>query len=203
VLWTKIYEGEYTAEYLTSIAIDNENNIYATGHQSTFIDTRVYTVKTSSSGQNIWELKYISPNFKGRGRGLGKKIIVDKYYDIFIACEGQIVDLTGDIYCLKYSQLSNTYFNNEKIKNFELLQNYPNPFNPETNIVFHIGNSGNYEIKVFDISGKLIEVILNKNLTTGIYNINWNAKSHPSGIYFYGLYKDGEKLDMKKMILIK
>jgi len=56
---------------------------------------------------------------------------------------------------------------------------------------------------VFDISGKLIEVILIKNLSSGIYNINWNAKSNPSGIYFYGLYKDGEKLDMKKMILIK
>ncbi len=70
---------------------------------------------------------------------------------------------------------------------FELFQNYPNPFNNETIIKINIKNRDFYKIKVFDITGKNLETILNQNLNPGEYKIYFNSKNLSSGIYFYKL----------------
>jgi len=213
LLWDKLFNINFTAEYFKSLDIDILNNIYITGHQSTDIDTRVHTIKTSPLGHTVWVINYISPSFKMRGRAfpsfkmrgraLGNKIIVDKYFNVYISGDGNVVDYSTEIFCLKYNQLTQIFSQIDNIRNYQLFQNYPNPFNPETNIEIKINISGEYELKIFDISGKLIEITLSKQLHSGNYIISWNADKYPSGIYFYSLYKDGEKLDMKKMILIK
>jgi len=53
-----------------------------------------------------------------------------------------------------------------------------------------------------NISGKLIEKLVEKNLPAGTYNIEWNASGYSSGVYFYKLNIDNFT-DIKKMILIK
>ena len=85
---------------------------------------------------------------------------------------------------------------------FALEQNYPNPFNSMTNVKFQIINAGNVKITVFDLIGREVSVILNKELKPGKYNINFDAGNLPSGIYFYKL-EAGEFTDIKKMILLK
>lgn len=93
--------------------------------------------------------------------------------------------------------------NTETISSFELYQNYPNPFNPVTTVEFQIPEQGFYEIKVFDMTGKLVEVMMSNELIAGKHKRIFDASRLPSGIYLYGLYKNGINLNTKKMTLIK
>jgi hypothetical protein len=90
---------------------------------------------------------------------------------------------------------------------FSLSQNYPNPFNPETKIKFEIPISksetnSKTEIRIYDISGKLIETLVKENLSPGTYEVTWSAANYSSGVYFYKLVS-GNYVNTKKMILIK
>lgn len=91
---------------------------------------------------------------------------------------------------------------NELPENFHLDQNYPNPFNPATTIKFSVPVSSNVKLKIYDVTGKVVSEILNKDLTAGTYNINFNASDYSSGIYFYMLEASGST-QVKKMILVK
>lgn len=70
---------------------------------------------------------------------------------------------------------------------YYLSQNYPNPFNPKTKINFSLPERTYAEIKIYDIRGVLVEVILSKELSAGSYITEWNAGNKSSGIYFYSL----------------
>jgi len=85
---------------------------------------------------------------------------------------------------------------------FTLLQNYPNPFNPSTTIRFSVTAPSVTTLKIYNSLGEEVEVLLNKELTTGAYEVNWNASGLPSGVYYYTLNTEGI-VETKKMILIK
>ncbi|HAX49380.1 MAG TPA: T9SS type A sorting domain-containing protein [Ignavibacteria bacterium] len=83
-----------------------------------------------------------------------------------------------------------------------LSQNYPNPFNPVTNIQFAIPVAGFVKLTVFDMLGREVENLVNKNMNAGTYLAEWNASNYPSGIFFYRLVSD-DFSEVKKMILVK
>jgi photosystem II stability/assembly factor-like uncharacterized protein len=83
-----------------------------------------------------------------------------------------------------------------------LSQNYPNPFNPSTNIKFDIPKSSNVKINIYNALGKEVTTLVNEKLSTGSYEVNWNASNYPSGVYFYKLITD-EFSNTKKMVLLK
>ncbi|MBT8377936.1 MAG: T9SS type A sorting domain-containing protein [Ignavibacteria bacterium] len=85
---------------------------------------------------------------------------------------------------------------------YTLEQNHPNPFNPSTKIRYSIPQTSNVVIKVFDIIGNEIEILVNREKQTGIYETTWYAENLPSGIYFYQL-KAGDFVETKKMVLMK
>ncbi|MBZ0204457.1 MAG: T9SS type A sorting domain-containing protein [Ignavibacteria bacterium] len=85
---------------------------------------------------------------------------------------------------------------------YGLSQNYPNPFNPDTNIELKIPRRTFAELKIFDVTGKLIDILLSMELQPGIYSVDWNAVKYSSGIYFYSLVTS-EFTETKKMVLIK
>ena len=85
---------------------------------------------------------------------------------------------------------------------FSLTQNFPNPFNPSTKIKFDIPNSGITSLKVYDILGREVEVLVNELLKTGTYEADFNANRLASGVYFYRLVS-GEYSETKKMVLVK
>ncbi len=86
---------------------------------------------------------------------------------------------------------------------FELKQNYPNPFNPTTSIEYSVAKNTNILLKVYDITGRVVQTLVNENQTTGVYRVNMKALNMASGIYFYVLEADGVRIDSKKMILVK
>jgi len=95
---------------------------------------------------------------------------------------------------------------NEIPGKFMLSQNYPNPFNPVTKIKFSIPSAGNGRdrsvLKLYNASGQEVQVLVNQSLQPGTYEVDWNASSHPSGVYFYKL-TSGDYTQTKKMVLIK
>jgi len=91
---------------------------------------------------------------------------------------------------------------NEIPNTFLLSQNYPNPFNPATNIKFALPESGFVKLTVFDMLGREIETLVNKNMNAGTYNADWDAANYSSGVYFYRLHS-GKFSEIRKMVLIK
>jgi hypothetical protein len=87
-------------------------------------------------------------------------------------------------------------------RNFTLEQNYPNPFNPSTKINFSLPNSSNVRLAVYDMNGREVDVLVNRNLQAGVYEADWRPVNLSSGIYFYTL-RTNEFTDTKKMILVK
>ncbi|HSW56538.1 MAG TPA: T9SS type A sorting domain-containing protein [Ignavibacteriaceae bacterium] len=85
---------------------------------------------------------------------------------------------------------------------YALEQNYPNPFNPSTTFRYSIPQTSKVVIKVYDILGNEIALLMDEEKTVGTYELNWNAASLPSGVYFYQL-KSGSFLETKKMLLLK
>ncbi|MFA6978194.1 MAG: T9SS type A sorting domain-containing protein [Ignavibacteriaceae bacterium] len=93
------------------------------------------------------------------------------------------------------------------LKTFSLLQNYPNPFNPSTTIEYTLPNSGNVELKIFDINGKLVRTLENSFKGTGYHKTVWDSKNEngqtvASGAYLYQV-RTGATAISKKMIFIK
>jgi hypothetical protein len=85
---------------------------------------------------------------------------------------------------------------------YNLFQNYPNPFNPVTNIEITVPSASFVKLVIYDIMGREIERLVNADLKAGVYKIDWNAVSYPSGVYFYKIVTD-EFTETKKMILVK
>ncbi len=93
--------------------------------------------------------------------------------------------------------------NNSEIPDkFYLSQNYPNPFNQSTIIEFSCAVKCNILLEVYDITGKLISVLINNELEAGTYPIKFDALNLTSGIYFYKLTTE-YYFETKKLSLIK
>ncbi len=85
---------------------------------------------------------------------------------------------------------------------FMLAQNYPNPFNPDTYIVFDIPKATFTSLKVYDLAGREVKILVNELLKPGSYRVNLNAGNFSSGIYFYKL-ETASFIQTRKMILVK
>ena len=85
---------------------------------------------------------------------------------------------------------------------FALLQNYPNPFNPTTTIQYSIPQRSNVILKVYDVLGNEVAVLVDEEKERGVYSVNFDASNFASGIYLYRLHA-GSFVETKKMILLK
>ena len=81
-------------------------------------------------------------------------------------------------------------------------QNYPNPFNATTAIPFDLAESGNVVIKIYNLSGQLVETLVDGYMDAGSHYVLWDASKYPSGIYFYKLWQNDFSLT-KMMNLLK
>jgi len=113
-------------------------------------------------------------------------------------------------YILNNDLISGIFKNETKeinIQGFSLSQNHPNPFNPTTKIKYSIPNVGNenfrsVQLKVYDLLGKEVATLVNKEQSAGSYEVEFDANELTSGIYFYRLQSDSF-IETKKMILLR
>ena len=116
---------------------------------------------------------------------------------------GFCVGDSGAIYKFNYAAV-NVIHNNEQIvpADYKLFQNYPNPFNPVTHIRFRVPNPGFVTIKIYNILGKEITVLVNDKYEPGEYNIQFDGSGFSSGIYYYRM-TSGNYTATNTMVLIK
>lgn len=88
------------------------------------------------------------------------------------------------------------------VNGFELAQNYPNPFNPSTAISYQLAVDSRVILKVFDLLGREVAVLVNEEKSGGTYRSIWDATKYPSGVYFYRLTA-GEYVQTRKMLLTR
>jgi len=87
-------------------------------------------------------------------------------------------------------------------EDYLLFQNYPNPFNPITTIKWYSPVSCTQTLRIFDVLGNEVKTLVDEERAEGNYEIEFDASSFSSGIYFYQL-KAGSFIQTRKMILIK
>ncbi|NCS82685.1 MAG: T9SS type A sorting domain-containing protein, partial [Ignavibacteria bacterium] len=85
---------------------------------------------------------------------------------------------------------------------YSLESNYPNPFNPTTSFSYSIKEMGLVTLKIFDVLGREVSVLVNEIKEPGKYSINFDASELSSGVYIY-LLNTGNFISTKKMILTK
>jgi hypothetical protein len=179
----------------------------------------------SASGKNV-ELRWTTAT-EDNNRGFEIQRSLDKINFVqigFINGKGTTTEKTsysfvdknmagGKLYYrLKQVDFNGTtqYTNTIEINNvldFTLSQNYPNPFNPTTVINFSLPFSANVTIDIYNPLGALVRTITKGNLTTGIYNVEFNGSNLASGLYIYSLKAisgNGKSfVSTKKMMLLK
>jgi photosystem II stability/assembly factor-like uncharacterized protein len=106
------------------------------------------------------------------------------------------------MYKLDLNTLVNVEDDSPLATEFNLAQNYPNPFNPTTKINYRLTGAGVVELKVYDITGKEVAVLVNEFQSPGAYYVDFNGSDLASGVYIYRL-KTGGSISSKKMMLVK
>jgi len=91
---------------------------------------------------------------------------------------------------------------NQIPKEYALSQNYPNPFNPVTKINFALPKQGFVTLKIYDITGREIQTLVNEVKQAGHYTVDFNGAHLSSGVYFYRI-QSGNFVSVKRMVLIK
>lgn len=90
---------------------------------------------------------------------------------------------------------------------FILFGNYPNPFNPATTIKYYLPKNSFLTLKVYDLLGRTVVVLVNENQEKGIHNIQFNCGNLASGVYIYRITAaENNNIiynDVKRMILLK
>jgi hypothetical protein len=110
----------------------------------------------------------------------------------------------GDIHVISKSAVSDAP---PPVHRTLLAQNEPNPFNPTTRIVYSIGKPGRASLRVYDLAGRLVATLLDRDVGAGPSSVVWNGlddngRRVPSGVYVYRLQSaDGDLA--RKMVLLK
>ncbi len=153
--------------------------------------------RTFTGGEVTWTFNYTAPNTVG--------------YDTLYAVGNSVNNngqTTGDTwnflarFPVKIYNPASIITINEAVQGYDLKQNFPNPFNPTTNIKFSILKNGFVSLKVYDMTGKVVSTLVNENMKSGAYKVDFNASALSSGVYIYKLVTN-DFTSTKKMMLVK
>ncbi len=172
------------------------------------IDT---TYKIKLEGENKWDdFSRIMTTAEINGDGFDELFVFAPNYPDY---ENPL----GKVYIYSLKKLTDIDDNKENfLNNFELQQNYPNPFNPSTSIQYSVASRQFVTLKVYNVLGKEIVILVNEEKSAGSYEVIFNSvetlhtTSLPSGVYFYQLRVGNPStgsgqsfVETKKMILMK
>jgi hypothetical protein len=205
--------GKY--QVFPAIRVDEASNInvvYYDSRNTPTNDSVEVFISRSGDGGNTWTDVLVSdhksrPKSGYQGDYIGITSGNGKIWPLWMD------DFSGvqQAWTVEVDVLTGVAGNNPVPKNYSLEQNYPNPFNPVTKIKFDVptanltlsGAKGlNVTLKVYDISGRLVETLVNRTMSPGKHEVEWDGSNYSSGVYFYKLITQGFT-ETRKMILIK
>ncbi|MEK7264282.1 MAG: exo-alpha-sialidase [Bacteroidota bacterium] len=188
------------------------NVLYYDDRNTTSDSTGVFLSRSIDGGNSWSDFEITDHNFKpqsigGLGQGyqgdnIGLTSSGNMLFPIWMDNSSGIYQLwmtRVDITMLEFSEQRNAQKNK-----YVLLQNYPNPFNPATTIRFTMHESRITTLKVYDLLGKEVAILLNnESMQAGTHEVQFDGNKLSSGIYFYRLNVDGKFSEAKKLILMK
>jgi len=197
------------AAYRVTVLFVGANEIEA-GYNNIFIDSsktnpsdeyhlrHIESISASSNGNNIYSFNTlfdsttILGNFKGKPVGveyMGTDFkTVTLSFPLYYMDQIQAQELINNIMVNKFNEIVSVAHEDRYIPDeYALLQNYPNPFNPTTKIKYSISGLSFVTVKVFDVLGNEIKTLVNEEKPAGFYDVELDASSLASGIYFYRL----------------
>jgi len=163
------------------------------------IDNLAYALFGQYGGNwfEVYDLTDLSDPFLLHTFDLGDDInCIESYGEYFIIADDNQLKIMRSIPTDIRENPDNTL---PKQKSF---LNHPNPFNAQTTISFSLEKPGNVEISIYDITGRLVEVLTSQAYNAGNHSLVWDAAHHPSGIYFVRL-NGPYQTKYKKMALLK
>ncbi|MFC2084299.1 PQQ-binding-like beta-propeller repeat protein [Bacteroidota bacterium] len=203
IRWTYTFNDKENDDFLQPLICDNEGTIYV---GSTYGN---YYYAISNQGELLWKLPLKDYQVDNTGAiaedgtlylGVHKSTLVTNQERTLIAIKDTATTIVEEV---------------GKIHLFSLSQNYPNPFNLgtkikiiiETPLIFSSLAKGRTKeefvtLKVYDTLGKEVQTLINKYLSPGNYEVEFNVNDLPSGIYFYKLTTNNFS-KTKKMMLIR
>ncbi|HMU44604.1 MAG TPA: T9SS type A sorting domain-containing protein [Ignavibacteriaceae bacterium] len=116
--------------------------------------------------------------------------------------DGILIGFIAKEIFLYYSRPTSVGSEKNIVEEYDLYQNYPNPFNPSTTIKYQIPNAGNVTLKVYDILGREVTILVDEFKNAGRYDVNFNAGELASGVYIYTI-KSNDFTASKKLMLLK
>jgi len=121
--------------------------------------------------------------------------------DALINYEGKILSITAE--AANSKELTDvTVKSDDQPFAFEIKDAYPNPFNPSTTLEMTLDKQTNVSIKVYSLTGQLVDVISEGSYTPGNHTFTWNANGLASGVYFIST-EAGNTINNQKVMLIK
>lgn len=181
-LWIRRDTGSYHYYGTNDIKVDSLGNSYVTGstYNVNFTMSAILTKQYDSQGFVIWQVSCDSGSFGAEG-ALGRQIALDNLNNVYICG----LDQQLNFIVAKYSQTTGIIRTGNSIPGKFCLSSSPNPFNPQTSINFNIPFNGKVTIKVYDILGRVVEILGNeKELKAGEYKLLLDGSNFASGIYF-------------------
>lgn len=112
------------------------------------------------------------------------------------------VDQTTRSFTVTVRNMEITESDNDQPGRFRLDQNYPNPFNPTTTIDYTIGEASFVRLSVFDVTGRPVSRLVEREQSAGTYTVTFTADKIPSGMYIYRL-EAGSYTQTRTMLLVK
>lgn len=191
--WVGIYDGPASgSDEAASIVIDTGGYIYTGGYSygiSSSADFCIVQYYPTGVQKSV-------TNYNGTGNSgdyINSMSLSTR--GLFVGGFSQGSGTNYDFTVVKYSNVVGIKNENNNVpENFKLYQNYPNPFNPVTTIRFDIPALSHIKLNIYDILGRSVSEIVNKEIPAGSYESDWNASNFSSGIYFYKI----EVYDLKK-----
>jgi hypothetical protein len=201
--WDQQFSGSGQGYFL---GLDAYENVYVCGYrQTTFLD--VLIIKYDAAGN---EICYSTYNGSGNSDDKSVSIAVDPeglHYVTGLCYQTSTGLDYVTIKCLPCTNNGDNFTvhnpNGSEIPDkYSLAQNYPNPFNPATIIKYALPHNGLITLKVYDMLGREVEILVNDYKTAGNYEVLFDGSKLASGIYIYKLITS-DFTDVKKMILVK
>ena len=205
--WSNVYKFYTESPYIKIV--------YPNGGESIYIDSS-YIIRWQSNVNDTLNIELIKGNnlisaiadsATSRTNALmwhvPSSIQLDSSYQVRITSvnHSNLTDVSDNYFSIS-RELTDISETNNIIKTYKLYQNFPNPFNPSTVINYQLEKSGFVTLKVYDILGREVATLINKQEKAGAHSVIFNAKKLSSGVYFYSLHS-GNYFETKKLILLR
>jgi len=170
-----------TANLLSISALDTLN-ILVTGQQGTLLET--------TDGGSSWQR-------------IAVPVAVNLNAVYFVNRNlAWIVGDSGVVMQYRNGMLSDAFEHARISQSFVLNHCYPNPFNPSTRISFYLNSGGFVRLEAYDVAGRLADILLQQNESTGSHVVEWTPSRLSSGVYFITL-KMGSGVSFQKVVFIR